>query len=124
MNAQEFVNKWRGVELKERSFYQEHFLDLCALVGHGSPAALDPKGERFTFEVEVRAFEKVLKKRTLTNLYNERPTWLQLAHEKLDRAVMAAYGWAYGISDEEILERLLALNLERARGRRRIKHGN
>jgi len=30
-------------------------------------------------------------KRTLTNLYNERPTWLRLAHEKLDRAVLAAY---------------------------------
>jgi hypothetical protein len=31
------------------------------------------------------------KKRTLTHLYNERPTWLKLAHEKLDRAVLAAY---------------------------------
>ena len=32
-----------------------------------------------------------LKKHTLTNLYNQRPTWLKLAHEKLDRAVLAAY---------------------------------
>ena len=32
-----------------------------------------------------------LKKRTLTNLYNDRPTWLKLAHEKLDRTVLAAY---------------------------------
>jgi hypothetical protein len=32
-----------------------------------------------------------LKRRTLTNLYNERPTWLRLAHEELDRAVLAAY---------------------------------
>ena len=32
-----------------------------------------------------------LKKRTLTNLYNERPQWLKLSHEKLDRAVLAAY---------------------------------
>jgi hypothetical protein len=32
-----------------------------------------------------------LKKRTLTNLYNERPTWLKLAHAELDRAVLAAY---------------------------------
>ena len=37
------------------------------------------------------AKDKNLKKRTLTNLYNERPTWLKLAHEKLDRAVLAAY---------------------------------
>jgi hypothetical protein len=51
-----------------------------------------------------------LKKRTLTNLYNERPAWLDLAHKKL----AAAYGWSADLSDEQILERLLALNLERA----------
>jgi type II restriction/modification system DNA methylase subunit YeeA len=55
------------------------------------------------------------KKRTLTNLYNQRPTWLELAHKKLDDAVFAAYGWQNTLSDEEILERLLALNLTRAR---------
>jgi len=33
-----------------------------------------------------------LKKRTLTNLYNERPAWLALAHQRLDAAVAAAYG--------------------------------
>jgi type II restriction/modification system DNA methylase subunit YeeA len=55
-----------------------------------------------------------LKKRTLTNLYNERPAWLAHAHAKLDAAVAAAYGWPTDLSDEEILERLLALNLERA----------
>ncbi len=57
--------------------------------------------------------EAELKKRTLTNLYNERPTWLRLAHERLDAAVFAAYGWPAGITDGEILARLLALNLER-----------
>lgn len=55
-----------------------------------------------------------LKKRTLTNLYNERPVWLDLAHKKLDAAVAAAYGWPADLSDEQILEKLLALNLERA----------
>jgi type II restriction/modification system DNA methylase subunit YeeA len=55
------------------------------------------------------------KKRTLTNLYNARPTWLDLAHKRLDEAVFAAYGWPPTLSDEEILERLLALNLERAK---------
>ena len=55
-----------------------------------------------------------LKQQTLTNLYNERPTWLDNAHKKLDAAVCDAYGWPTGISDEEILEKLLALNLERA----------
>jgi type II restriction/modification system DNA methylase subunit YeeA len=56
----------------------------------------------------------ILKKRTLTNLYNERPTWLVNAHRDLDEAVAAAYGWPKDISDEDALERLLALNLERS----------
>lgn len=34
----------------------------------------------------------------------------------LDAAVLDAYGWSAGLSDEEILERLLGLNLERAAG--------
>jgi hypothetical protein len=55
-----------------------------------------------------------LKKRTLTNLYNERPAWLDLAHKKLDTTVAAAYGWPADLTDEQILEKLLALNLERA----------
>ncbi len=65
--------------------------------------------------------ETELKKRTLTNLYNQNPTWLQNAHTKLDRAVFAAYGsvgsagWPDTLGDEDILERLLALNLERAK---------
>ena len=52
--------------------------------------------------------------RTLTNLYNARPTWLDMAHAKLDAAVADAYGWPADLADAEILERLLALNLERA----------
>ena len=56
-----------------------------------------------------------LRQRTLTNLYNERPAWLDTAHRQLDEAVCAAYGWPPGLSDAEALARLLALNLERAR---------
>lgn len=55
-----------------------------------------------------------LKKRTLTNLYNERPAWLEHAHRKLDAAVCAAYTWPDGMDDQEILARLLELNRERA----------
>ena len=60
------------------------------------------------------ASEAELKKRTLTNLYNERPTWLDLAHEQLDHAVLDAHAWPHDLTDDEILERLLALKLERA----------
>jgi type II restriction/modification system DNA methylase subunit YeeA len=55
-----------------------------------------------------------LKKRTLTNLYNENPTWLRNAHRTLDQAVYAAYGWPNDPTDEEILTRLLQLNIERS----------
>ena len=62
----------------------------------------------------LRAGEAELARRTLTRLYNERPTWLDLAHRKLDAAVFAAYGWPADLADEEVLARLLALNGERA----------
>lgn len=55
-----------------------------------------------------------LRQRTLTNLYNERPVWLDLAHKDLDAAVAAAYGWPESISDDEALEKLLELNLKRS----------
>ena len=61
--------------------------------------------------------EAELKKRTLTNLYNQRPQWLTDIHQKLDAAVAAAYGWtdySPAMPDEEILKRLLGLNQEYA----------
>ncbi len=67
---------------------------------------LDPEG----------ASESELKKRTLTNLYNDRPTWLANAHAALDRAVFDAYGWPENFTDEDVLKELLALNLERSGG--------
>lgn len=60
--------------------------------------------------------EADLKKRTLTNLYNARPAWLDNAHKTLDAAVAKAYGWndyTPEMSDEEILRRLLVLNQAR-----------
>lgn len=60
------------------------------------------------------ASQEELKQRTLTNLYNERPSWLAHAHARLDEAVFAAYGWPASLTNQEILERLLQLNRERA----------
>ena len=70
---------------------------------------MDAEGKPVMFGVDLR-------RRTLTNLYNdyEGHTWLVNAHDRLNAAVAAAYGWPAGISDEQVLERLLALNLERA----------
>jgi len=44
LSPQEFVNKWRKAELKERSAAQEHFIDLCRMLGHPTPAEADPEG--------------------------------------------------------------------------------
>ena len=62
-------------------------------------------------------FEKDLAERTLTKLYNQRPAWLDSAHKALDKAVANAYGWTDytpDMPDDEILKRLLALNLQRS----------
>jgi type II restriction/modification system DNA methylase subunit YeeA len=69
------------------------------------PDRILPKNEEAT---------ATLKKRTLTNLYNQRPQWLADAHRDLDAAVAAAYGWPADISDEDALAELLKLNLSRA----------
>ena len=53
---------------------------------------------------------KTLKKRTLTNLYNARPQWLDDAHRSLDASVAAAYGWPANITDHDALRELLGLN--------------
>jgi hypothetical protein len=63
--------------------------------------------------------EAELKKRMLTNPFNARPAWLDLAHQELDKAVAAAYDWADytpEMPDDEILRRLPALNRQRVAG--------
>ena len=50
MTPQEFIAKWQRAELSERSAYQQHFLDLCALLDQPTPAAADPEGTWYTFE--------------------------------------------------------------------------
>jgi hypothetical protein len=49
-----FVEKWSGVELSERAASHEHFIDLCRLLGHPTPAESDPTGSEFTFEKPVK----------------------------------------------------------------------
>ncbi len=60
------------------------------------------------------AAAKQLKARTLTNLYNDRPRWLDNAHRRLDQAVAKAYGWPTDLAAGEVLGELLALNERRA----------
>jgi len=84
-------------------------------VGWVEPAA-NPTGDRSSAYILPKDEEaaRELKKRTLTNLYNQRPAWLDNLHRELDEAVAAAYGWPADLSDDEILARLFELNQERA----------
>ncbi|MFZ1641575.1 MAG: DNA methyltransferase [Candidatus Contendobacter sp.] len=91
-------------ELRENWLNPPQWVDRIPEVVPGYPARLIPKPEH--------AAE--LKKRTLTNLYNQRPAWLANAHRALDEAVAAAYGWSVDASDDDVLRRLLTLNQERA----------
>jgi hypothetical protein len=77
-------------------------------------AARDLVRKRDAWLNPVGASDAELKKRTLTALYNQRPQWLQDAHRTLDEAVLNAYGWPADISNDELLQRLLALNHARA----------
>lgn len=114
---QDFVSKWKRVTSRVKQTYKEHFNDLCHLVNHqtsneAAKELVEQRDRRLNVEGLSEAKKK---KRTLTNLYNARPTRLDLAHKRLGEAVSAAYGWKSDLSDEEILEKLLSLNLERAK---------
>lgn len=45
-----FIRKWKKVELKERSAAQEHFIDLCHVLGEPTPAEADATGDFYCFE--------------------------------------------------------------------------
>ena len=92
----------RLVELRDRWLNPPEWLDWIDEPAPGYPKRPVP--------TPVAPLEE-LKKRTLTNLYNQRPQWLTNAHANLDAAVAAAYGWDADISDEDALRELLRINL-------------
>jgi hypothetical protein len=50
VTPQDFINKWRDSSLKESAGSQEHFIDLCRMLGEKTPAEADPTGEWYAFE--------------------------------------------------------------------------
>jgi Vitamin B12 dependent methionine synthase, activation domain len=54
MSPEEFIAKWRGTTRTELSAAQEHFLDLCVLLGVPKPADVDRHGTEYTFEKSTR----------------------------------------------------------------------
>jgi hypothetical protein len=94
---------------------RENWLNPADLVVR-EPEVVPGYPDRILPKDEAAAAE--LKKRTLTNLYNARPAWLDNAHKALDEAVAEAYGWGEDyraglLTEVEILARLFRLNQER-----------
>jgi hypothetical protein len=144
MNIPKFVAKWKSSTLTERAAAQSWFSDLCRVLTVPTPTVTFPfpwhAGTELVDDQRVIAIAAAakeldeksrawldppgasdadLKKRTLTNLYNERPTWPRNLHARLDRAVWDSYGWPPDeipgeVGEEVILERLLTLNIERS----------
>ncbi len=119
LTPHQFVEQWANVHLKQSASYVTRFDDLCALVGHPKPAHMDKTGELFTYQkgaVKAQADEIVGHGFASLDSAAARccSAWLQNAHRKLDEAVSAAYGWPGDLGDDEILARLLDLNLQRA----------
>ena len=86
-----------------------------------SAAAVSLDVARSQYLTPHNAPAELVQEQTMTDLYNDtkdnpRPDWLIRRHQEIDEAVAAAYGWPADLSDDEILSRLLALNLERAGG--------
>jgi hypothetical protein len=50
LTPRQFIQKWSASSLKERSGSQEHFIDLCRMLGEPTPADVDPHGEFYTFD--------------------------------------------------------------------------
>ena len=92
LTPQDFVSKWKRVTAREKQTYQEHFLDLCRLVGHPTPNEYDGTGDSLRHSKWVS---------TLPTSASIKPSF--------------AYSWNPDLSDEEILEKLPALNLEWAK---------
>jgi hypothetical protein len=120
------LNDLREGWLNPPDWTRTETLEFPGTVGGPWDRYIDPATikDRGTFKVGTVRYPRIvasdaactdrLKDRTLTKLYNARPAWLANCHEKLDAAVADAYGWPSGLADSEILDRLLALNLERA----------
>ena len=92
-------------ELRSTWLNPPELIEPVPEVVSGYPDRLIPRSAQAAREIRLR---------TLTNLYNDRPVWLQYAHRELDEAVAAAYGWEWPLPDDEILVRLLSINHERS----------
>jgi MmeI, DNA-methyltransferase domain len=92
------------VSLRDRWLNPADLVRMVPEVVDGFPARIVPIGADA---------QDLIRSRTLTEFYNNPPPWYEQVQAALDQAVASAYGWPSNLSDQDILERLLALNLMR-----------
>jgi len=119
------LNELREGWLNPPDWTRTEMLEFPGTVGGPWGRYIDPATveDRGSFKVGTVRYPRLvprdaacaarLKDRTLTKLYNACPAWQADCHARLDAAVAAAYGWPADLPDDAMLERLLALNLER-----------
>lgn len=89
MTPVEFVQKWRPVALNERQTAQEHFGDLCRLLGEPTPIEADPEGIDYAFEKGAnratggRGWADVWKRGRFAMEYKKRHASLSAAHKQI-----------------------------------------
>jgi len=90
MTAAEFKKKWARYQGKETSAYQEHFTDLCRLLGHPTPVESDPTGtESFCFQ------KRVVKDAELFDLHDSPDAAEPAERGFADVWKKGCFGWEY-----------------------------
>ena len=112
-----------GTQLREKESGRRYIISECF---EKFPFPSPTESQRDAVSAAARRLEEQRRnvcrpggvyRRSMTSLYNEWPPWLATAHGELDDAVSAAYGWPGDLEDEEVLRRLVGLNLGGGAGR-------
>ena len=111
-----------GTQLREKESAQTYIISECF---EKFPFPTPTESQRQAVATAARTLDRQRRnvcrpngvyRRSMTALYNENPPWLQTAHADLDAAAADAYGWPANLPDDEILRRLVRLNVSGAAG--------
>ncbi len=109
MKSEDFIDKWRKNTRTEKSAAQEHFLDICELLGIDKPGNVDPDGTWFTFEKHVtidknsKGFVDVWRKDCFAWEYKRSHDSGEFNHKNLVKALAQVRRYAAPLGNPPIL---------------------